>query len=311
MAILLRCSVTSSVPLFAPTVPVPAAIRLSGPYHPPAAKSHALWAEADDDRRMACARSRRRDDRDDDYEDEPPPRRRPRQDSGDPAPPKRKLWLYSCGGCLTVLVGFCLIASIISALSTGQKRAALTEATALWDAGKQDEAVELYKQNYAAAGVDKPLLVKRIVEHELARGNKAEAQQWVERGVNDGVQLPAFDQAQANAWASKALAQRNERDAAKKQAAEQRAAQQQEKRAASNQVRANRNLPRDQFRSLVMGLNPDALIAAIGRPDDTQENAGETYWYYRNVAVDPVTGRPSAQVQIIWGNNVVREVNFN
>lgn len=30
-----------------------------------------------------------------------------------------------------------------------------------------------------------------------------------------------------------------------------------------------------------------------------------------NVAVDPATGKRSSQVQIVWGNNSVREVNFD
>ena len=34
-------------------------------------------------------------------------------------------------------------------------------------------------------------------------------------------------------------------------------------------------------------------------------------WYYRNVAVDPVTGKKTAQVQLVFEGGVVTSVNFN
>jgi hypothetical protein len=83
------------------------------------------------------------------------------------------------------------------------------------------------------------------------------------------------------------------------------------KSAGGGNVRANRNLQRDEFRALVLGKSPDELIAAIGKPNSTQDTEIGLWWYYENVAVDPVTGKRSMLVQITIENGRVTGVNFN
>ncbi len=81
----------------------------------------------------------------------------------------------------------------------------------------------------------------------------------------------------------------------------------------AQRVKANRKLPRDEFRQLISGMTPEQLIEAIGRPDNTQEIEGlGSIWYYTGVALDPATGKMSAMVQIQWrAPGVVGEVNFD
>jgi predicted Zn finger-like uncharacterized protein len=81
------------------------------------------------------------------------------------------------------------------------------------------------------------------------------------------------------------------------------------KTTSTSKIKSNRNLPREEFRTLVIGLTPAELQEAIGTPDRTQDDEDGDYWYYDNVAVDPFTGKKS-QVQIIWKNNRVKTVNF-
>ena len=83
------------------------------------------------------------------------------------------------------------------------------------------------------------------------------------------------------------------------------------KKGDAGRIKANRNLSREEFRNRVTGMDPNQLIDFIGRPHTTQDTEDGDYWYYRDVAVDPATGKRSSQVQIVWGNNSVREVNFD
>jgi hypothetical protein len=84
------------------------------------------------------------------------------------------------------------------------------------------------------------------------------------------------------------------------------------KTAGTDKVKSNRNLPREEFRNLVVGLTGEELIEAIGRPDSTQSIDGQDFWYYHNVALDPATGKPYALVQIIGGSGGrAKEVNFH
>ncbi len=82
---------------------------------------------------------------------------------------------------------------------------------------------------------------------------------------------------------------------------------------AAQRVKANRRLPRDEFRQLITRMTPEQLVEAIGRPDYTQENDYlGSIWYYRHVALDPVTGKMTTLVQIQWrAPGVVAEVNFD
>jgi hypothetical protein len=76
-------------------------------------------------------------------------------------------------------------------------------------------------------------------------------------------------------------------------------------------VRANRNLTRDQLRTLVSDMTEQQVIDTLGKPDETTDQGGVAkFWYYRDVAVDPVTGKRNAQVQIMFERGTVKTVNF-
>jgi predicted Zn finger-like uncharacterized protein len=79
----------------------------------------------------------------------------------------------------------------------------------------------------------------------------------------------------------------------------------------AGRVKANRNLPRDQFRNLITDKAPEELIQLIGKPNRTQEIEGDTRYYYHNVAVDPASGKKTAVVEITFDSiGRVKEVNF-
>ena len=63
--------------------------------------------------------------------------------------------------------------------------------------------------------------------------------------------------------------------AQKKADEEARARQKQEEGHSRNKTKANRNLPRDEFRSLVVGKSKQQLIECLGKPDDTQDQEPE------------------------------------
>ena len=70
---------------------------------------------------------------------------------------------------------------------------------------------------------------------------------------------------------------------------------------------------RDQFQARIMGKSVDQVIASVGRPDTTQENSGQWYWYY-SCSYDPITGRGDTHVQVVFTccgrDGVVALVNF-
>jgi len=65
---------------------------------------------------------------------------------------------------------------------------------------------------------------------------------------------------------------------------------------------------RDEFRGLVLHKNPAEVIAAVGRPDgtdDTPEGKPRT-WYYWSRVLNPATGKPDIGILDFDGNrNVV------
>jgi hypothetical protein len=62
---------------------------------------------------------------------------------------------------------------------------------------------------------------------------------------------------------------RADKQAARKADAEARAKQRDEAKGARDQVRANKNLPREQFRALVSGRTEQQVLEALGKPDET------------------------------------------
>lgn len=210
------------------------------------------------------------------------------------------LGLFACCGS----IGF------FAMQSNKKMQEALAEGDRLYPT-KPAEAVVKYKEGYDAAGARKAEVLQRIVDHEAGAGNTAEAAKWVEKGLDDNLAV-AYTSAAAKALHAKAQRDRADRETAKKADAEAKAKQRDEVKGARDTVKANKNLPRDQFRSLVTGKSEQQVLDALGKPDQTQDQEGlGKLWYYNNVAVDPVTGKKTAIVQIVFEGGVVGTVNFN
>lgn len=87
-----------------------------------------------------------------------------------PAPRSRSL-LSSCFlGCGGLIFAVVALVVVVFQVIGWQERSALNKATALYDQGKHDEAVPLYKKGYGAAGDQKAAVLTRIVEYELSKG---------------------------------------------------------------------------------------------------------------------------------------------
>jgi outer membrane protein assembly factor BamE (lipoprotein component of BamABCDE complex) len=67
---------------------------------------------------------------------------------------------------------------------------------------------------------------------------------------------------------------------------------------------------REEFRKLIVGKGQDEVIATVGRPDTTQDSGRNPTWYYRNLTVDPITGKTDHSAQVIFKNGVVDHVNY-
>ena len=66
---------------------------------------------------------------------------------------------------------------------------------------------------------------------------------------------------------------------------------------------------RDEFRKLVVGKTEAEVIAAVGRPDGTQ-NYGTPFWFYHGVTVDEVSGKTDTSAQLVFKGGVVERVGF-
>jgi len=204
----------------------------------------------------------------------------------------------------------CGTAVFFSMKSREQQEKALAEADALY-AKKPAEAVVKYKEGYPAAGSRKAEVLQRIVDHEAGAGNTAEATKWVEKGIDDKLTV-AYTSAAAKDLHAKVQKDRADKEAAKQAESAAKAKQRDEDKSGRDQVKANKNLPRDQFRSLVTGKTEQQVLDALGKPDQTQDQEGlGKLWYYNNAAVDPVTGKKTAVVQIVFESGAVTMVNFN
>jgi hypothetical protein len=147
---------------------------------------------------------------------EPAERRRPEQDR----PVRAKRGLMSCG-CLFLALSLVAFGIAFGVMRWRQMRA-LEEADELWDSGQRAAAVAKYKEGYPAAGDDKDEVLRRIVVQELKAGNRQEATKWVERGLNDRLNVN-YGSGAAAALLAEVEQERAERDARKQAEAEARA----------------------------------------------------------------------------------------
>ena len=111
---------------------------------------------------------------------------------------------FTCSSCigLTVLLscaGLCgtgMIGMYFGLQGAAEAKKALVQADQDWDAGKKADAVSVYKSKYALTD-DKAKLVKRIADYEAGAGNAPEARKWVEKGLDDQLNLVYDTPAQA------------------------------------------------------------------------------------------------------------------
>ena len=225
-----------------------------------------------------------------------------------PRPGKAIVWLL--GIAALAMLACCGSVGFFAMQSSKKKQEALVAGDALY-ATKPAEAVAKYKEGYDAAGARKAEVLQRIVDHEAGAGNTAEAAKWVEKGIDDKLTV-AYTSAAAKDLHAKAQKDRSDKEAAKRAEREAKSKQRDEDTGAKDQVKANKNLPRDQFRALVSGKSERQVLDALGKPDETQDQEGlGKLWYYRNAAVDPTTGKKTALVQLVFEGGAVTSVNFN
>lgn len=107
-----------------------------------------------------------------------------------------------CLGCLGISTLGAIALVCAGGFYTMRNTEAVLEAHKLYDEGRREEAVARYKALYGGASAGgREEMLRRIVAHELARGNSQEARTWVERGFNDGIDA-AYDGAAPREWVS-------------------------------------------------------------------------------------------------------------
>jgi hypothetical protein len=165
-----------------------------------------LSDRADECPKCGCPLRQRRRPRDEDY-----PERRPR---------KRRTFVW-----VLVLFGLLGLGLCIGVINKERQKTALEEADRLWSAGIRDEAVSKYKEGFPAATSDqKPAVVKRIVEQQLAKGDLKNARTWVEKGL-DGKMTVAYETAPAKELLAQVQRERLERESEARRKKEERAAE--------------------------------------------------------------------------------------
>ncbi len=89
---------------------------------------------------------------------------------------KNARWIWVLGG----IGGFVVLALVCSGIMRWWHSRNLAQADALYGEGKHKEAVSLYKRHFSAVEKDKqPEVLRRIIETELAAGDKEEAKYWL------------------------------------------------------------------------------------------------------------------------------------
>jgi hypothetical protein len=71
-------------------------------------------------------------------------------------------------------------------------------------------------------------------------------------------------------------------------------------------ARSNHVYSRDEFKKLVMGKTPDEVIAALGRPDGTNDNpdGSPRRWHYIRRVTNPETALPDSAVLLFADGKV-------
>lgn len=69
-------------------------------------------------------------------------------------------------------------------------------------------------------------------------------------------------------------------------------------------------MSRTDFKRTVIGKTEQEIIAAIGRPSQTQDMGGMQMWYYEERTQDPATGTADHMAQVTFENGRAVGVNF-
>ncbi|HZT80053.1 MAG TPA: hypothetical protein VFA26_07525 [Gemmataceae bacterium] len=132
-----------------------------------------------------------------------------------PPPPRKRsaFWVVLAALAVPALTcGLCCggVGAVIGIQKQQQARA-IAEADQLYADGEREEAVARYKNLFATVPADgRAEVVRRIVEHELGKGDAEEAERWLQRGLDDGLKL-TFDSPAAKELLARAQRQREER----------------------------------------------------------------------------------------------------
>jgi hypothetical protein len=70
-------------------------------------------------------------------------------------------------------------------------------------------------------------------------------------------------------------------------------------------------IPREEFRTKVLGKSMKEVIDAVGKPDKTQDYGDMVYWYYTDRTQDPVTEKVDLRVQVFFENGTAKAVSFS
>jgi hypothetical protein len=139
-----------------------------------------------------------------------------------------------------------------------RRREALAEGDRLY-ATDPAAAVVKYKEGYDAADSRKAEVIQRIVDAEAKAGHQAEAKKWVERGLNEKLQV-SYETPAARELLAQVQAERDAKERAKQEAEEK-------KERNGNAVDAYRHVQK----VVKAELNP--LEVKFGAFPDTKQNA--------------------------------------
>ena len=204
----------------------------------------------DEDEYEDRPRRKRRDDYDDrDYDN-----RRPKKKSG------LRVFGIGCGTLVLVAIcGFCGISIFFGAKSLSEAEAELAKADNLYDQGKKDEAVAVYKQKFSYSK-NKVAHLKRIVEFEAEKEHIAEVRKWVEIGVDAKVDVSYESKMAQQAYAA---LKKDRDDAERKRQAE--AVRNTREKVISYEVLASKNIP--------FGVSMDVLVNETATKQQVMELA--------------------------------------
>lgn len=67
---------------------------------------------------------------------------------------------------------------------------------------------------------------------------------------------------------------------------------------------------REEFRKTVVGKTPDEVIAAVGKPDRTNDFDDRKSWFYKELTTDPITDKVDKSITVRFKDGRVYEVVF-